>query len=182
MGKFTESSHLTQRTKLKCGRAGIWTRCYTAPEPIHLPTPANLATILIILGITRYWRADTCKRLVFVRASLYNCKSCIRKLPMCFSRDVRKVYKLFVFFFKNHCSVSFRCTEKWFSYTSIYICMCIYVYIYVCVIYIYINKYIYILFQILFPYRLLENIEYSSLRYTVGPCWLSILYIVVWIC
>ena len=39
-----------------------------------------------------------------------------------------------------------------------------------------------ILFQILFPYRLLQNIEYSSLLYTVGPCWLSILYIVVCIC
>ena len=25
-------------------------------------------------------------------------------------------------------------------------------------------------FQILFPYRLLQNIEYSSLCYTVGPC------------
>ena len=45
--------------------------------------------------------------------------------------------------------VSFRCTAKWFSY------------IYTC---------IYILFQILFPYRLLQNIEYSSLCYTVGPC------------
>ena len=41
---------------------------------------------------------------------------------------------------------------------------------------------IYILFQILFPYRLLQNIEYSSLCYIVGSCWLSILYIVVCIC
>ena len=32
-----------------------------------------------------------------------------------------------------------------------------------------------ILFQILFPVRLLQNIEKSSLCYTVGPCWLSIL-------
>ena len=31
-------------------------------------------------------------------------------------------------------------------------------------------------FQILFPYRLLQNIEYSSLCYTLGPCWLSILH------
>ena len=30
-----------------------------------------------------------------------------------------------------------------------------------------------ILFQILFPFRLLENIEQSSLCCTVGPCWLS---------
>ena len=53
-----------------------------------------------------------------------------------------------------------------------------YVYMYV-YIYIYIYIYICILFQILFPYRLLQNIEYSLLCYTVGPCWLSILYIVV---
>ena len=39
-----------------------------------------------------------------------------------------------------------------------------------------------ILFQILFPFRLLQNIEQSSLCHTVGPCWLSILNIVVWIC
>jgi len=32
-------------------------------------------------------------------------------------------------------------------------------------------------FQILFPYRLLQNTEYSSLYYIVGPCCLSVLYI-----
>ena len=37
----------------------------------------------------------------------------------------------------------------------------------------------YIHFYIIFPYRLLYNIEYSSLCCIVGPCWLSILYIVV---
>ena len=37
-----------------------------------------------------------------------------------------------------------------------------------------------LLFQILFPFRLLENIEQSSLCYTVGPCWLSILNIVMY--
>ena len=36
-----------------------------------------------------------------------------------------------------------------------------------------------ILFQILFPFRLLENIEQSSLCYSVGPCWLSVLNPVV---
>ena len=36
-----------------------------------------------------------------------------------------------------------------------------------------------ILFQIIFPFRLLQNIEQRSLCCTVGPCWLSILYIVV---
>ena len=33
-----------------------------------------------------------------------------------------------------------------------------------------------ILFQILSSYRVLKNIEYSSLCYTVGPFWLSILF------
>ena len=39
-----------------------------------------------------------------------------------------------------------------------------------------------ILFQILFHYRLLQDTEYSSLCYTVGPCCLFILYIVVCMC
>ena len=39
-----------------------------------------------------------------------------------------------------------------------------------------------ILFQILFPFRLLHSIEQSSLCYTVGPCWLSILNIAVCTC
>ena len=54
------------------------------------------------------------------------------------------------------CCAYFRCTAKRFSYTCICICF----------------------FQILFPYRLLQNIEYSSLWYTVGPCCLSILHII----
>ena len=33
--------------------------------------------------------------------------------------------------------------------------------------------------KILFPYRSLQNIELSSLYDTLGPCWLSMLYIVV---
>ena len=37
-----------------------------------------------------------------------------------------------------------------------------------------------ILFQILFPFRLLHNIEQSSLCCTVGPCWLSFLNIAVY--
>ena len=58
--------------------------------------------------------------------------------------------------------VSFRCTAQWFSFIYIYV-------------------YIYILFQILFLYRLLQNIVYSFWCCTVGPCWLPILYIVLWI-
>ena len=38
------------------------------------------------------------------------------------------------------------------------------------------------LFQILFPYQLLQNTEYGSICYTVGPCWLSILYVVICVC
>ena len=41
-------------------------------------------------------------------------------------------------------------------------------------------SFIYI-FQILFHYRLLQDIT-SSLCYAVGPCWLSNAYIVVYIC
>ena len=37
-----------------------------------------------------------------------------------------------------------------------------------------------ILFQILFPFRLLHNIEQSSLCYRVGPYWLCILNIAVY--
>ena len=40
----------------------------------------------------------------------------------------------------------------------------------------------YILFQIFFHYGLSQNIVYSSLCYTLGPCCLSILYIIVCIC
>ena len=39
-----------------------------------------------------------------------------------------------------------------------------------------------ILFQIIFPFRLLHNTEQSSLCYTVGPCWLFILNIAVCAC
>ena len=49
-------------------------------------------------------------------------------------------------------------------------------------IYIYIYIYTYMYIYILFPYGLLQNIEHCCLCYTVGPCWLSILYIVVSIC
>ena len=39
-----------------------------------------------------------------------------------------------------------------------------------------------VLFQTLLPFRLLHNIEQSSLRSTVCPCWLSILSIAVCTC
>ena len=55
--------------------------------------------------------------------------------------------------------VNFCCLAKLLSYTHIYI-----------------------LFYILFHYGLSQDIEYSSLWSTVGPCCLSILCIVVCIC
>ena len=51
------------------------------------------------------------------------------------------------------------------THKCVYVCM--YVYIYICM---------YFFFQIIFPYRLLHNIEHSSWFYTADPCWLSILY------
>ena len=60
------------------------------------------------------------------------------------------------------CCVSFRCTAKWFVY--------IYIYIYI---------YIYSFIKIHFHCSLLQDIEYSSLCYTVNPCCLSVLYMVV---
>ena len=44
------------------------------------------------------------------------------------------------------------------------------------------NTHVPIPFQILLPFRLLHNIEQSSLCYTVGPCWLCILNTAVWTC
>ena len=41
---------------------------------------------------------------------------------------------------------------------------------------------IYIVFYIIFHYGLSQDIEFSFLCYTVGPCCLSILYIIVCIC
>ena len=87
-------------------------------------------------------------------------------------RFVASLYIIYLFIFNwsivdLQCYVTFRCTAQWFSFT--------YIYIYIYKIYIYI---IYIYIQILFPYKLLQNIEHSSLCYTVGPCWLSILYTV----
>ena len=39
-----------------------------------------------------------------------------------------------------------------------------------------------ILFQVLFPFRMLQDIEQSSLWYTVGPCGLFILNVAVYTC
>ena len=57
------------------------------------------------------------------------------------------------------CCVHFFCIVQWFSY-----------------------PYIYIIFHILFHYGLSQEIEYSSLCYTVGPYCLSITDIILCIC
>ena len=62
------------------------------------------------------------------------------------------------------CCVDFHYTARWFIYI-------IHTYIY-----------IYILFILLSISGLSQDIEYSSLCYTVGHCCLSILYIIVCIC
>ena len=49
----------------------------------------------------------------------------------------------------------------------------LYIWIY---LYLFFQLYIYILFQILFHYRSLQDIEYSSLCYIVGLCWLSFFF------
>ena len=45
-----------------------------------------------------------------------------------------------------------------------------------------IHRHVSILFQILLPLRLLQNIEQLSLGYAVGPCWLSVLNIARSLC
>ena len=48
------------------------------------------------------------------------------------------------------------------TYIRIYVYVCVYIHMYVC-----------ILFQIHSHYRLLQDIEYGSLCYTVAPCCLN---------
>ena len=66
------------------------------------------------------------------------------------------------------------CLFQIYSNICIYIYVCVCIYIYILCIYIY-SVYIYILFQILFLYRLLQDIECSVLCYTITPLLLSVL-------
>ena len=65
--------------------------------------------------------------------------------------------------------ISFRCTAS-NSDMCAYMCMYIYIYIYVSS------------FQILFDYRLLQDIVHSSLCCPVDPCWLSTIFTELCIC
>ena len=83
----------------------------------------------------------------------------------------------FFFFFKS--SFYFILEYTWFIMCSLQVYskviqLCIYMHLFF--------FYASILFQMLFPFRLSQNTVHSSLCYTGGPCWLSILYIVVSIC
>ena len=44
------------------------------------------------------------------------------------------------------------------------------------------SVYIYVYFQILLLYKLLQNIEYSSLSHTIVLCWLPTLYMCIYVC
>ena len=60
-----------------------------------------------------------------------------------------------------------RVSKSWTQLKQVSIYMC--VYMYMCLY----------SFHILSHYGLSQDMEYSSLRYTVGPCFLSIIYILV---
>ena len=59
-----------------------------------------------------------------------------------------------------------------YTYICIYIYMCVCVYIHT---HTHTHTHTHILFHILFHYGLSQDIDYSSLCYTVGPRWLSTL-------
>ena len=84
---------------------------------------------------------------------------------------------LFLCFFMPHLFVCFL---------NIYIvdlqCCVSFRYIYSKVIQLHTHTYSFSDSQILFSYMLLQDIKYCPLCYTVGPCWLSVVYIVVYIC
>ena len=120
---------------------------------------------------------DSCKSILKTHKPIYKLakEKFLEVMGLAMLQDSRSIYKNqlyfytlatgkqpFLFFYFNflmvdlQCCVNFWCTAKWLSYTHIYI-----------------------LFYILFHYGLSQDIEYSSQCYTVGPCCLSILYVIV---
>ena len=120
-----------------------------------------------VVCLERAWKLTPTPYLVLCVSSIWLLLSYIlyKKLVNTFLSSVSHSSKLSTFYFLFYwsivhlqCCVNFYYTSKWFSYT--YIC-------------------IYIYFYILFHYDLSQVIEYSFLCYTVGPCCLSILYVIV---
>ena len=88
-----------------------------------------------------------------------------------------------LFFFSFKFYFTLFTTLCWFQVHSKVIEFYIHIYIYI-YIYTHTHKYVSILFQAVFPYRLLQNIEHSSLCFTEGLCQLSILlylYVIIYI-
>ena len=84
---------------------------------------------------------------------------CIINLFSIFEPQLRpKIFFNFYFILEYNWLTMLKYMAKWFCYT--YSCF-------------------YSFFQSLLPFRLLQTIKQSSLCYTVGPCWLSILNIAV---
>ena len=75
--------------------------------------------------------------------------------------------------------ISCTTSTTWEMLKYIFICIYTHTHMYMCVC---VFLSLHFLLQILFPYRLLQNTECSSLCFTVvGPFWLSIFYIVVFL-
>ena len=87
--------------------------------------------------------------------SLWGSLTCFWLLKIIWVEVILDALKVFFYWtvVDLQCFVSFGSTAKWFS--------------------------AYIHTHILLHYSLLQDIDYSPLCFTVGPCWLSILYIIV---
>ena len=89
----------------------------------------------------------------------YGCQNYIANIS---KNIILLFYELFKFIF----NFMFLLKYSWFT-------MLYYFLVYRKAIQLYIYNFIRIFFQILFPFKLLQNIEYSPLYSTVGPCSLS---------
>ena len=140
-------------------------------KPIHLLKFTATGSCIFFLCIKRKFMfpwpwAMSLRSYIFVQSCFKMIKAILIMISLW---EKSPMIRTILFFFKHlkifnwnvvslQCCLSFRYTAKWFSYTYIYS------------------------FSDSFNYRLLQDIEYSSLCDTVGPCCLSILYLVVCIC